>query len=134
MSQNKKTYKKIKYWKSPSFSRSVKSQVSKILLSRPAANRITWVFGRVSRPKNRKMTITYEESFFDMLCQIFYAFEWAKKISGHSHLAPFGPICSLAPDGSAHLFFSLIRNTRHFYITYQKWKKSDQFLASYGHL
>ena len=34
----------------------------------------------------------------------------------------FGPICSLAPDGSVHLF-SLIRQSRRFYIIYQKIKE-----------
>ena len=33
------------------------------------------------------------------------------------------PICSLAPDESAHLFFSLIGKSRRFYITYQKMKE-----------
>ena len=64
---------------------------------------------------------------FYMLCKMVYSFELANK-----HLAPysvllalFAPvwsICSLAPDGSSHLFFSLIRKSRRFYITYQKIK------------
>ena len=59
--------------------------------------------------KNRKMAITCEVlvrffSFFDMLC-IFdmICYKWALPPSGLER--PFGPICSLAPDGSAHLFF-----------------------------
>ena len=53
---------------------------------------------------------------------------------------PFGPICAIlayllfGARWKCPLIFSLIWNSRRFYITYKKWKKSDGFLASYANL
>ena len=79
---------------------------------------------------------------FDMLCKSVYSIEWAKKISRHSHLAPyrailvifapFGP-CSWAPYGSAHLVCRSFDRVDDF--TYQKIKnKSAPTITSYAHL
>jgi len=47
--------------------------------------------------------------------------KWALPSGAKEQIGPKGR--SRVPGGSAHLFCSLIRNSRRFYITYQKMKE-----------